>query len=83
MRLTSYGRTFLARTGAMTAAALLFIGGIILELDLAYTIGLNQQLFNVLFIAIVLPICISLISVWFYDETDRKTAGRVQGECKG
>ena len=83
MRLTNFGRTFLARTGAIAAVALLLIGGIILELDLAHTIGLNQQLFNVLFIAIVLPICVSLLSVWFYDETDRKTTGRLQGECKG
>lgn len=83
MRLTNFGRTFLVRTGAIVSIAILLIGGTVLELGLAHILGLNQQLYNVLFITFVLPICISLMSVWYYDELDRKNAESIQSECKG
>lgn len=81
--LTSYGRKFFVRAGAIAAAAILLIGGLMVELNKAHILFMNQQAFNVLFIAIVLPICVSILSVWFYDEVDRKTTRRVQSQCKG
>lgn len=74
---------FFVRTSAILALAVLVTGGAMLELDGAHIIGLNQQLFNVLFIAIVMPVCVSCMMKFYFDKVDRKNAVRIQSLDKG
>lgn len=83
MRLTTYGRRFFVRTSAIMALAVLIAGATIMELDAAHVLSISQQLFNMLFIALILPLCVCAVAKWCYDEIDRRNERRIQSMGQG
>ena len=73
MKLTNYGRKVLARTTAVAAMLVMVTGALILVLGGAGSIlGLKQQAYNVLYIALIMPASFGLMAHIAYAEYDRR-----------
>ena len=58
MRLTDYGKRVIMTASVILLAAIFVLGAIVCLFNLAYTLRINQQAYNVLFIVAVMPLCV-------------------------
>ena len=73
MRLTKYGRQVLNRTIAVAALLVMTLGALVLLFNgAAHVLGIRQEAYNVLYIALVMPISFAVMSYIAYAEYDKE-----------
>lgn len=84
MRLTNYGRRVLSRTTAVAAMLVMVTGAIMTVTNGAGAIfGIEQKAYNVLYIALIMPISFAIMIHIAYTEYDRRYEKDLQGNSKG
>ena len=73
MRLTKYGRQVLNRAIAVAALLVMTLGALVLLSNgAARVLGIRQEAYNVLYIALVMPISFAAMSYIAYAEYDKE-----------
>lgn len=84
MRLTNYGRRVLSRTTAVAAMLVMVTGAIMTVTNGAGAIlGIEQKAYNVLYIALIMPISFAIMMHIAYAEYDRRYENDLQDNSKG
>ena len=60
-KLTPYGRRLFAWTGLIAAASVLVAGAVLCVADGAWRLYIGQMFYNIMFIAVVMPVCLVAI----------------------
>lgn len=75
IKLTPYGRRLFAWIGLIVAASALVTGAVICVADGAWRLHIGQMFYNIMFIAIVMPACLTAIvkcvEVIYHNDDDR------------
>lgn len=77
-RLTNYGKRVLQRTMAVAAGLVMLTGATIVVTDRAAWILMGQQAFNLLYVALVMPVTFSILAHVAYEEYDKKHRDSIQ-----